>query len=379
MQPSTHAGIDAPAQTSALFTSGNAFKIAPFAINFQRGGAPTLAEGSLATLEWDRQVRIAQMADDAGFEAIIAAARWRGYAGKARWAQESYEGTPWAAGIAAATKRLSVFSTIHAPLYHPVQVAKLAATVDHVSHGRYAMNIVSGWNVREFDMFDYQQRDHDDRYAYSDEWTTFLKRLWTETDEFDYESSNFKAKGAFSEPKPIQNPRPPIMSAGSSDAGRHFAAKHADLAFVTGRNIDELAAAAADVRSRAENLGRTVQIWAAGVMVCGETEADATRMFDHYVTQNGDAEAAADSLRLQVAGKGQSVKWEVTPEMVRERMVGSLGNRLIGSPEQVVEGIQLLNAAGIDGMACSWFNYEEGIEIFRDLVQPLAVNAGLRS
>jgi alkanesulfonate monooxygenase SsuD/methylene tetrahydromethanopterin reductase-like flavin-dependent oxidoreductase (luciferase family) len=373
-------GVDAPDQTCTLFSTKSRFRIAPFAINFQRGGAPSLAaDGSIVELDWDEQVRIARLADEAGFEAIIAAARWRGYAGDAHWAQQTYEPTPWAAGIAAVTNRIMVFSTIHTPLYHPVQAAKLAATVDHISHGRFAMNIVSGWNVREFDMFDYVQREHDDRYAFSAEWTTFVKRLWSEEAEFDLDGEHFRARGAYSAPKPIQSPRPPLMSAGSSDAGRQFAATHADLAFVTGRNLDELAAAAADVRRRAGELGRKIQVWAAGVMICGETKADAQRMFDHFVTQNGDAKAAEDSLRLQIAGKGQSVKWEVTPEMIKERMVGSLGNRLIGGPEEIVEGMQRLNSAGIDGMACSWFNYEEGITAFRDLVQPLAVDAGLRA
>jgi len=379
-QTAPTAGTDAPARTSALFSGRNKFKLAPFCINYQRGGAPTLAEdGSMLTLEWDEQVRIAQLADEAGLEALIAAARWRGYAGDARWAQETYEGLPWAAGLAAVTQQIVLFATVHTPLYHPVQVAKLSSTIDHISRGRFAMNIVSGWNVKEFDMFDHTQREHDDRYAYSTEWTEFLKRLWTETEEFDLDGTYFRARGATSLPKPVQNPRPPIMSAGSSDAGRQFAATHADLAFVTGRNIDELTSAAADVRSRAEALGRNIQVWASGLMVCGETEADAKQQFDHFVTEHGDAKAAEDAIRLQVAGKGESVKWEITPAMIKERMVGSLGNRLIGSPDQIVEGMQRLSDAGIDGMACTWFNYDIGIQAFRDLVQPLAVDAGLRA
>lgn len=372
-------GVDPPGQTSALYTSASKFRLAPFAINYQRGGAPTLGEGSMPTLEWSEQVRIAQLADEAGFEGLIAAARWRGYAGEARWAQETYDPLTWAAGLAAVTKRISVFATVHTPLYHPVQIAKLSSTIDHISNGRFALNIVSGWNVKEFDMFDYVQREHDDRYAFSAEWTTFLKRLWSENEEFDLDGDYFRARGAISLPKPIQNPRPPIMSAGSSDAGRQFAATHADLAFVTGRNLDEIAAAAQDVRHRAEALGRTVQVWCTGLILCGETEAEARRMFDYYVVENGDAKAAEDSIRLQVAGKSQSVDWEITPEMIKERMVGSLGNRLIGSPEQVVTAMQGLSDIGIDGMACTWFNYETGIEIFRDLVHPLAADAGLRA
>jgi hypothetical protein len=93
-------GLDSPNADSVLYTSGSRFRLAPFAINYQRGGAPTTGEGSIETLVWSQQVRIAQLAEQAGFEALIAAARWRGYAGDSNWAKETYEGIPWAAGLA---------------------------------------------------------------------------------------------------------------------------------------------------------------------------------------------------------------------------------------------------------------------------------------
>jgi Luciferase-like monooxygenase len=48
---------------------------------------------------------------------------------------------------------------------HPVRIAKEAVTVDHVSAGRFGLNIVAGWNEPEFDMFGIEQRHHDERYA----------------------------------------------------------------------------------------------------------------------------------------------------------------------------------------------------------------------
>ena len=77
----------------------------------------------------------------------------------------------------AATDEIVAFSTIHAPLIHPVFAAKSMVTADHVGQGRFGLNIVSGWNVEEFAMFGIPLREHDERYAYSAEWVTILKKI----------------------------------------------------------------------------------------------------------------------------------------------------------------------------------------------------------
>ncbi len=95
-----------------------------------------------------------------------------------RDAHRSFESFTWAAGIAAATERIQVFATFHIPVTHPVSAAKQIATVDHIAGGRFAVNVVAGWNEDEFRMFGLEQREHDDRYAVADEWMTFLNRIW---------------------------------------------------------------------------------------------------------------------------------------------------------------------------------------------------------
>ena len=59
----------------------------------------------------------------------------------------------WASGLLAATKRITVFGTVHAPLFHPIIAAKQMVTADHIGEGRFGLNIVVGWNEGEFEMF----------------------------------------------------------------------------------------------------------------------------------------------------------------------------------------------------------------------------------
>ena len=126
---------------------------------------------------------------------------------------------PWATGVGAATERLQVFATVHVPLAHPLKLAKELATVDHVAGGRCALNVVAGWNVDQFTMFGMTLIDHDDRYAQAAEWVEIIERLWTEDDPFDYNGRFYTLHDAYSEPKPLQRPRPPIMNAGLSPTG----------------------------------------------------------------------------------------------------------------------------------------------------------------
>jgi alkanesulfonate monooxygenase SsuD/methylene tetrahydromethanopterin reductase-like flavin-dependent oxidoreductase (luciferase family) len=370
---------DAGSAASLVIGGPSALKMAPFGVNMQRGVTPTLGEGSIAELDWAQQVRIARAAEAAGMEGIIAGARWRGYRGPSNWCHESYEGLPWAAGIGAATERLSIFSTIHVPLLHPVRAAKTIATADHVAGGRYALNIVAGWNVDEFAMFGMTQNEHDDRYAQAAEWATIVKRLWAEAEPFDFEGRYYTVRGGISAPHPVQQPRPPVMSAGASPAGRQFAATHADICFVSAIDMAGLKSAADDIRGRAAALGRTVQIWSTTAMLCGETEADVKRQYDYFVHETGDWEAAEVAIRENMAGGSKTIDRPITPDMIETRLSGAFGPRLFGTPEQIVETMGEFVDVGIDGIATIWFDYERGIDAYRDLVLPLAADAGLRA
>ena len=53
--------------------------------------------------------------------------------------------------------------------------------MDHIGDGRFGINIVCGWNADEFEMFGIGQREHDDRYAFGEEWWDIVQRVWSET------------------------------------------------------------------------------------------------------------------------------------------------------------------------------------------------------
>src|SRR3546814_18796193 len=82
------------------------------------------------------------MADRMGLDFLVSVARWSGFDGPSRFAQEAFETLTYIAGLAAVTNRILVFSTVHVPIVHPLIAAKAMATIDHISGGRGGLNIV---------------------------------------------------------------------------------------------------------------------------------------------------------------------------------------------------------------------------------------------
>ena len=188
-----------------LRTSQNRLKLGVFGVNVSGGCSMTDLPETLK-VEWDESVAIAQAAERAGIEAIIPVARWKGMGGKVDFNHRNFEPFTWAAGLAAVTERIGIFATIHVPTVHPVRAAKEAATIDHISGGRFCLNMVAGWNEKEIGMFGAAQRPHDERYDVADEWIDLCKALWTAEEAFDWNGEYFDSPGAYSEPKPIQQP-----------------------------------------------------------------------------------------------------------------------------------------------------------------------------
>jgi dimethylsulfone monooxygenase len=144
--------------------SANRLKLGVFGANVSNGCAATTAPGHLE-MTWPNSRDIAVTADRAGFEALVPVARWRGFGGVTNYNGTCFQTLAWAAGMGASTEHMAVFSTTHVPTIHPIVAAKQCTTVDHLTGGRFALNVVCGWFEPELRMFGLHGMDHDARYA----------------------------------------------------------------------------------------------------------------------------------------------------------------------------------------------------------------------
>jgi alkanesulfonate monooxygenase SsuD/methylene tetrahydromethanopterin reductase-like flavin-dependent oxidoreductase (luciferase family) len=276
------------------------------------------------------------------------------------------------------TKRLTVFGTVHAPLFHPVAAAKQMVTADQIGHGRFALNVVVGWNEGEFDMFGADLRQHDARYEYAQEWLDIVRRIWTTEGAFVFSGKFFTLKGVTGDPKPYGGTIPLIMNAGSSPSGRDFTSRNCDL-FFTGVHgaLEKWSGAVASAKKQAEDVGRSVEVCAVASVTCRKTRQEARDFFEYSRVANADW-AAVDSMikSRPVLGKEDSPE-EI--ERKRKALANGYGTpAFVGDPDEVATEIAKLSSAGIKAIGLDFFHYANDLPFFIDEVIPRLAKLGLR-
>jgi FMNH2-dependent dimethyl sulfone monooxygenase len=365
-------------ETSPLFNDRK-IKLGTFSSNLSGGCAISTVEGVLEAT-WPNTLALARLADEMEFEALVPVGRWRGFGGATNFNGAGFESFSWAAGIGASTKHPGIFATSHVPTIHPIMAAKQATTIDHITGGRFALNVVTGWYRPEIEMFGAPLIEHDARYDMAAEWLTIIKRAWTEDEEFDFDGKYYQIKRAQLNPTPIQRPYPAIMNAGGSEKGRHFAAKHCDIAFVQidHHNLEKSRASISAYRKLAREVyHREIQVWAASYVVQRETEKEARDFYNYYVHEKGDW-IAADRVVESLGLNSESLPPERIRALREHFIAGWGGYPLVGRNDQVVDGLAKLVDLGLDGTVMSWPLYEEGMHQFKNVTIPALQQAGLR-
>lgn len=356
----------------------NRLKLGIFGSNLDGGFTATTAP-ERHRLDWPTVKRVAGLAEQAGFEIQVPLARWKGLGGVTDYCGTNYEGLSWATGVGAVTERAQIFATVHVPVIHPIVAAKQMVTADHVSGGRFGLNLVCGWYPPEFAMFGSPMMDHDSRYRYAAEWLDIVKLLWTRDEPFDFEGDFFRIEKGESNPKPLGKPHPPIMQAGQSGTGARFAAKFADMAFQSvseGEPMEDIRRRFADLRKLGrEEFGRSFEIWLAAWVICRPTEAEANRFRDYVLEEQGDL-AVLDAMPPNLVPRGD----DPASRLARQKVLGGFGGvHLVGTPAQIVDRLAEFSEAGADGVVLTFVNYEEGLATWMRDVAPLMVQAGLRT
>ena len=355
----------------------NRLKLGIFSANCSGGMAiTTIPERWDAS--WQNNLAIARMADDAGIEFMLPIARWIGYGGQTDFQGHVLETITWAAGLLAATRGITVFSTVHTAFIHPIVAAKQGATIDQIGAGRWGLNIVCGWNKPEYDMFGLDlPEDGGLRYAHAQEWWDIVRRIWSEEKPFDWSGRFFTLRNVHGAPKPWGGWLPPILNAGSSPDGRDFAARNVDFLFTLVIDLDEAAGKVAETKARAAALGRTFDVFTTTYVVCRPTREEAQDYHRYYAEEHADREAAEHLMRLH----GLYAR-RYSPELMEKFRIRFAGGHgclpLIGTPDDVANELGRIAAAGFGGTTISFVDYVREFPYFRDEVLPRLERVGLR-
>ncbi len=362
--------------------NANTLKIGIFGANCSSGRSATKVPERW-TASWPDCLRLARMADAAGIDFMLPIGRWKGYGGDTDFHGSTLETITWAVGLLSATRRMTVFGTVHAPLFHPLIAAKEFVTADHVGEGRFGVNLVVGWNEGEFEMFGVSQREHDARYDFAQEWLDAVRRAWSEHDEFDFDGEFLRLKGVRAYPKPYGGTRPIIMNAGSSQVGQNFALRNCDAFFVatagSRTSLEGNARKVADIKRAAQDFGREIEVYTVGQVICRPTQQEAEDYYRHAIIENADW-GAIDGMLANKNITPQTIpaeEYEKKRQYFAANAIG--GYPFVGTPERVAGELESISRAGVRGIALSFVNYLDELPYFCEEVLPRLQRLGTRA
>jgi pyrimidine oxygenase len=304
----------------------------------------------------------------------------RGFGGPSEFWDHNLESFTLMAGLAAVTSRIRLYASVAVLTIPPAIVARMAATIDDISRGRFGVNIVSGWQQAEYSQMGLWpgEAHFARRYEYCAEYVQILRELWA-TGRSDFKGQFFRMEDCRVSPRPRGEVK--IVCAGQSPTGIRFAAQHGDYNFCAGAGVNEPGQTAPNidrlVRASAA-AGREVGAYVLYMVIAAETDAEAEARWEHYrdgvdleavawLTEQAGADTAADET--------STARW-----MARAKSAVNFNMGLIVGSHATVA--RLLDEAaavpGTSGIMLVFDDFLRGMEEFGARIQPLMACRGKR-
>lgn len=329
--------------------------------------------------------------------------------------------------LATVTEHLGFAFTSGVLQEHPFNFARRVSTLDHLTNGRVAWNIVTSYLDSTGRNFGYDSiPSHEERYARAREYLDVAYKLWEGSWEddavvrdpeagiytdpakvhtIDHEGTYYRVAGPHQcEPSPQRTPV--LFQAGASPTGRGFAAEHAEAVFIWGTSPSIAQALVTDLRARAVDNGRRpedLKIFQGLGFVVGATEEEARRKYAEiaeYFSEEGHLTMAAGSFGIDLAsfdldrplrdftdkdGEGmKSIKEMFGPAVEDGTLTlrkafswSNLNPTIVGTPEQIADELEQWSDAGIDGVNMFYLSTPGSFVDFIDGVVPVLQDRGL--
>jgi pyrimidine oxygenase len=296
----------------------------------------------------------------------------RGFGGPSEYWDHNLESFTLMAGLAAVTTRIKLFASVAVLTIPPAVLARMATTIDSISHGRFGVNIVSGWQKAEYEqMAIWPGEAHfARRYEYCSEYVQVMKDLWS-TGRSDFKGDFFRMADCRVSPKPLK--KIDIIAAGQSSRGMRFAAEYADYNFISAGGINDTSR----VREHTDRLmvanataGTDCKAMLLMMIIADETDEAAMAKWHHYVAGT-DLEALAWR-DAQAGADVQAEAHSTVGRMVRSDRVPTNMLSLIGSYDTIARHMDALaETPGLAGAMLTFDDFLIGMEQFGTRIQPL--------
>ncbi|MFP5077729.1 dimethylsulfone monooxygenase SfnG [Rhizobium sp. YIM 134829] len=318
------------------------------------------------TIEYNRE--LARIAERSGFDYALSQIRFTAGYG----AEYQHESVSFSHALLESTTTLKVIAAILPGPWNPALAAKQIATINHLSNGRIAVNVVSGWFRGEFQAIGEPWLDHDERYRRSEEFIRALRGIWTE-DNFTFRGDFYRFTNYSLKPKPI-DPQPEVFQGGSSRAARDMASRVSDWYFTNGNTPEGLAKQVEDIREKARANDHQVKIGVNAFAIVRETEEEAKAVLAEIIEKANPEAVNAFGHEVKNAGKASPEgegNWAKSSFEDLVQYNDGFRSNLIGTPQQVAERIVDLKRAGADLILLGFLHFQEEVAYFGEHVIPL--------
>jgi dimethylsulfone monooxygenase len=350
----------------------------------QTGGFSQSTYPRATDWQFEYNKRLTLKAESFGFDFVFGLQQWvpkGGFGGASHYRENFLDPFISTVALSAVTTSIITISTVHV-LYgnwHPLTLARFAATADHVSGGKFGLNIVTGYDAKEPLMFGMKKIAHDERYDRASEFSTIMETLWAGEDNLTHEGRFYQLEGAYVSPRPKYG-RPIMVSASASQAGFEYAAQHSDMVFTSSpagavfeNAIEALPEHVKKIRAPYAGTGRSPKVIIFPLVICRPTREEAFAYRDAIVA-NADFDSIKAFTARHNAGDAQGWKEHVPADRI---LGGHI--QIIGSPEDVAQALGKLHEAGLDGVQLGFYDYEPELEFFAEHVLPLLEARKLRN
>ena len=316
---------------------------------------------------------VVQKAEAYGFEFALSMIKLRGFGGASEFWDHNLESFTLMAGLAAVTERITLYASVALLTLPPAIVARMAATIDDISGGRFGVNIVSGWQKAEYEQMGLWpgEAHFGRRYDYSTEYVRILRELW-DTGRSDFKGRYFQMDDCRLSPRP-KSPVG-IVAAGQSPRGMRFAAECADYNFILGVGVNTPTAYApsnATLLEAAAVTGRDVGSYVLFMIISDETDAAALAKWQLY-KDGTDVDALAWMADQGAADKGADEASTARRINLPEGAVNFNMGTLVGSHASIAAMLdEAATVAGTKGIMLVFDDFLAGLDAFGRRIQPL--------
>ena len=323
---------------------------------------------------FDLNKTVVQRAEHYGLDFALSMIKLRGYNGPSEYWVHNLESFTLMAGLAAVTKKIQLFASVAMLTLPPALVARMVSTIDSIAPGRIGVNMVTGWQPKEYQQMGLELTPEHfaRRYDYAAEYVTIMKQLW-ETGVSDFKGDFFQYDDCKLSPRP--SAPIPIVGAGQSPAGMDFVAKYGNYNFVVAGGLNQTDGCrdvAGRVAEAAKKYGRDTGAFQLIMVIADRTDEMAFAKWEHY-KRGTDIEA----LEWQASQAGADVKANAnsTAALLKKGIDNPEPTgmtKIIGSYENVARMLdEIALVPGIKGLMLTFDDFIVGMEQFGEHIQPL--------